>query len=525
MQKLIDELNLTQYKSVEQVVRIYTFFKTKELNVQIQFTFDDFYQCLLNNEKPFLIEYLVCLYLEVHLNDIHHPYIQLLINQNRCVRQCLIFNEMANILRFLIDHHKIAEPVDIPDEHFHDLDFDTKIEILIFIVNILAFQSKWFNGVIQNKIQLFQKGIVKEKKQESKKQWQEELHELYGQQDEIIIEERKILSRKQLAISNKKRIKEIEKEKEQIDERIIKLNNLIDIDIKELQKFGVNSMKILLRDHEYCVWIIQAMPNYVLIKINKKFNLLYGDEIHKLIDKIDDGPLKECLELESEEICNEKRVISISKDIQFQLDQTGLHQFKKQEGKPEYLIFCKDVNNLDEILVNMILEIEEKITLFFRQYLQLNWTYPKSRNAWREEIKEGNIQDFIYTFLSKINQFRSRFYEFDNDDEVPDDYKDKKIPLFYYYKHLGQDLQEVQNCDYAYVLILYCRVLVQQSRNIERQKEKLVELAEQAEYQEQNYIKSQQKSIQPVKPKRAQRAIIDDDDDDEDFNLNSYYYR
>ncbi|CAD8108791.1 unnamed protein product [Paramecium primaurelia] len=520
MQKLIDELNLTKYKSVEQVVRIYTFFKTKELNVQIKFTFDDFYQCLLNNEKSFLIEYLVCLYLEVHLNDIHHPYIQLLMNQNRCIRQCLIFNEMSNILRFLIEHHKIADPIEIPDEQFNEIDFDNKIEILIFIVNILAFQSKWFNGVIQNKIQLFQKGIVKEKKQESKKQWQEELHELYGQQDEIIIEERKILSRKQLAISNKKRIKEIEKEKEELDERIIKLNNLIDIDIQELQKFGVNSMKIIFRNEECCVWIIQAMPDYILIKINKNFNLIYGYEIHQLINKIDDGMLKKCLELQL--FCEEKRKVQLSKDIQFQLDQNGLHQYKKQDGKPEYLIFCQNVNNLNEILINMILEIEEKITQFFRQYLQLNWTYPYNRNMWREEIKEGNVQDFIYSFLSKINQFKSRYYEFDNDDEIPDDYKDKKIPLFYYFKNLNQDLQEVQNCDYAYVLILYCRVLSQYNRNIERQKEKLVELAEQAE---QNNIKQHQKSIQPAKPKRALRAIIDDDDDDEDFNLNSYYYR
>ncbi len=36
--------------------------------------------------------------------------------------------------------------------------------------------------------------------------------------------------------------------------------------------------------------------------------------------------------------------------------------YKKQDGKPEYLIFCQNVNNLNEILINMILEIKEKIT-------------------------------------------------------------------------------------------------------------------------------------------------------------------
>lgn len=51
----------------------------------------------------------------------------------------MIFNEMPNILRYLIEHHKITDPIDIPDEYIHELDFDSKIEILIFIVNILAF--------------------------------------------------------------------------------------------------------------------------------------------------------------------------------------------------------------------------------------------------------------------------------------------------------------------------------------------------------------------------------------------------
>ncbi|CAD8124981.1 unnamed protein product [Paramecium sonneborni] len=519
MQKLIDELNLPQYQQVEQVVRIYTFFKTKELNLQIKFTFDDIYQCLLNNEKAFLIEYLVCFYLEVHLNDIHHPYIQLLMNHNRCIRQCLIYNEMTNILRFLIEHHKITDAITIPDELFHELDFESKIEILIFIVNILAFQSKWFNGVIQNKIQLFQKGIVKEKKQESKKQWQEELHELYGQQEEIITEERKIQSRRQQGISHKKRIKEIEKEKESLNERIFKLNNLIDTDVQELQKFGVNSMKIIYRDKECCVWIILAMPDYILIKVNKTFSLIYGAEIYEFINKLEDNKLKESLE--GEQFSQDKRQVQLNQKIAFQLDQYGLSQYKKEDGNPNYLIFCQEVNNLDEILTNMILEIEEKITLFFRQYLKLNWTYPVNRNIWREELREGKQQDYIYSFLSRIGQFRSRFYDFDNDDEIPDNYRDKKIPLFYYYKNLGQDLQEVQNCDYAYVLIIYWRVLIQQNKIIERQKEKLIEQADQIELQNN---KSLQKSIQSIKPKRAQRAIIDDDDD-EDFDLNSYYYR
>lgn len=49
------------------------------------------------------------------------------------------------------------------------------------------------------------------------------------------------------------------------------------------------------------------MPNYILMKINKNYNLIYGNEIHKLINKIDDDLLKKSLELE--EFCEEKRKV------------------------------------------------------------------------------------------------------------------------------------------------------------------------------------------------------------------------